>query len=142
MSLAVIGRESLDDLEAMVRKHFESVEDKGLQPVTFPSCTTDPVDLPFELNSLAKEITYIVPTADVHQMLVVFHIPPTLSTWRTKPHEYVTSLLGHECPTCLAAKLKREELITALIAGTDDDESCSKMQVTNPLSHNSAESRE
>ncbi|PHJ16891.1 rhoptry metalloprotease toxolysin tln1 [Cystoisospora suis] len=131
MSLAVIGRESLDDLETMVRKNFESVEDKGLQPLVFPSCSSaNPVNLPFSLNSLAKQLTYIVPTADVHQMLIVFYIPPTLRMWRTKSHEYVTNLLAHECSTCLASKLKREELITALIAGTDDDESCSKMQLT------------
>lgn len=130
MSLAVLGRESPEELEKMVRGNFEGIEDKELEPVMFPPCGYTEDDLPFPSGSLAKEMTYVVPTADLHQMLIVFYIPPTLSAWRTKSHDYIVNLLGHECSTCLVAKLKREGLATALLAGADEDESCSRMQVS------------
>lgn len=55
MSLAVLGRESLDELERLAREHFSSVRNKNLQPPVFEECSD--TFIPLDPKELGTQVT-------------------------------------------------------------------------------------
>lgn len=77
MGLAVMGKESLDELESMVLGLFEAVENRD---VSIPSWPEHPY--PKEDNRI---ITYVVPVKDIRNLNVTFPIPDLHPHYKTSP---------------------------------------------------------
>ncbi len=121
MVLAVLGKESLDELEGAVRERFSAVprtdvvagqgkardvkQEAGSSKLPFKSA----VRLPFELH--------IQPVQEKHSLSVVFPVASVEPYWRTKPATYWGHLLGDESEGSLLAHLKRAGLAEGLGAG-------------------------
>nr|CEL75368.1 TPA: M16 family peptidase, putative [Toxoplasma gondii VEG] len=126
MTLAVVGRESLDVLESHVRKHFGNVPNGRVTPPVFEECSE--AFIPLDPNELGTE-TLVVPEADLHDATFVFYLPPQAKNWRSKPLQFISEMLEHEGPTSLSSKLKREGLITSLVTDYWSPELCTVLQV-------------
>ncbi|PFH35633.1 hypothetical protein BESB_052840 [Besnoitia besnoiti] len=126
MTMAVVGRESLDELENIIRRHFSGVPNSGVSPPVFEECsaTFQPLD-PSELGSQ----TLAIPEADIHDVVFVFYMPPQSRNWRSKPLNYIAAMLNHQGSASLASKLKRDGLITSLSADYWSPELCTVFQV-------------
>jgi insulysin len=116
--LVVMGKESLDDLQALVHKYFDELAEtfekeqgeKGKQDRTeilkeiYPPMPAWRV--PNRLN--------VVPVAQVHAIEMQFPMPPTLKMYKHKPTRYLSHLIGHEgngsLLSCLKAKHYAQEL--------------------------------
>ncbi|WP_341581621.1 insulinase family protein [Marinobacter metalliresistant] len=113
MSLAVYGPQTLDDLEAMVRGRFDTIENRSLQPRRHTASL-------FEQDALPAKVT-VEALKDVRSLSLTFPIPSQENNYRTKPASYVANLLGHEGPGSLFDVLKRAGLAESLSAGLGMD---------------------
>ena len=110
MRLVVLGKESLDSLEATTLASFSEVPAGQVEH--------DILDMPiFPADRLPAKV-YIEPTAANRSVELVFPIADYRSDYRTNPGRYLGHLVGHEGPTSLLAQLKREGLAESLSAGT------------------------
>ena len=113
MSLVVLGNESPDQLEKMVREKFTPVLNHGTAP---PSS-----DLPlFADGDLPAQLT-IKPLKEIQQLKLSFPLPSTRQLYNQKPLFYLASMLGYEGKNSLLSELKRQGLANSLYVfqGTD-----------------------
>ena len=113
MKLVVYGKQSLDDLEAMVRARFSDIPNRHLTPSRFPTPLFKPGTLPRLLRVQSLK--------DRRDLSLVFPIPSTLKDYPIKPADYVANLLGHEGRGSLLDVLKRSGLAQSLNAGQGED---------------------
>ena len=109
MRLAVLGSESLDELEALVRPLYSRIANRDLPREAIEAPLIEPARLPLmvELQPLATQRT----------MTVSFPIPDYRDEYRVKPGIYVGNLIGHEGEGSLFSRLKEEGLAESLGAG-------------------------
>ncbi len=110
MRLAVLGRESLDELEQLVVPMFSAVPDHEVQPEYFeqPLFTKESLPMMVELQ----------PQATLRQLQVSFPIADYRSAYHAKPLGYLGNLVGHEGDGSLLSQLKAEGLAESLAAGS------------------------
>lgn len=113
MKVAMLSNRSLDEMEALARKHFASIENDDIENPE----VTDAIDFT-EVGS--KRIHY-VPNEDVKQLKLEFIIGNNQDQFAVKPNRYVTYLLGSEMPGTPAATLKQAGLISSLNASAAPD---------------------
>ncbi|MGR3984293.1 MAG: insulinase family protein [Gammaproteobacteria bacterium] len=95
MTLAVVGREPLDQLEAWTRRLFGEVPARGAEPAKF--------EMPYiERRALRQDVAA---QKDAMRALFFFPIPGTRAHYRTKPLGYIANLIGHEGEGSLLALL-------------------------------------
>mmetsp|Transcript_42948 Transcript_42948/g.98611 ORF Transcript_42948/g.98611 Transcript_42948/m.98611 type:complete len:988 (+) Transcript_42948:103-3066(+) len=111
MTLCVIAKEPLEELEAMIRSKFEPVVNKGVSMPRGDSVSDKPPFLGW--NQLLLQ----TPVKDVKELTFSWVIPYQKPMWRSKPAEYVQHLLGHEGAGSVIAELKKQGLITGGSAG-------------------------
>jgi insulysin len=109
MALVVLGEESLDALEAMVRSRFSEVPNRNLGPGYLNLPLFDVKRLPLVVQSR--------PVSESRRMTLMFPVPDTDAFAGQAPLRYVGHLLGHEGEGSLLAYLKAEGLANALSAG-------------------------
>ena len=109
MALTVLGREPLDDLEAMVRGIFSPVPNRGAEVATIEAPLYRPGSLPM--------MVHIRPEASLRQLQLSFPIPDYRRLYRAKPMGYISNLIGHEGEGSLLSLLKAEGWAEALVAG-------------------------
>ncbi len=109
MTLAVLGRESLDELEAMVRSYFSEVNNNNVES---PS-TDEPLLLSNELPALLE----YEPFRDSRSLSYTFPIPIIKDRYKSKPAAYLGNLIGHEGEGSLLSLLKKQGWANALSAG-------------------------
>ena len=109
MSLAVLGKESLDDLEDLVVTLFQNVENKN---VTAPSWCQHPY-LPGDNRSL----TYVVPVRDIRNLDILFPMPDFREHYKSGPAQYLSHLIGHEGQGSLLSELKARKWCNSLVGG-------------------------
>ena len=110
MSLAVLGKESLDDLENMVATLFENVENKNVTAPTWPQHPYRPDD--------NRSLTYIVPVKDIRNLDILFPIPDiTRAHYKSGPGQYLAHLIGHEGQGSLLSELKARKWCNSLVGG-------------------------
>ncbi len=110
MSLAVLGRESLNDLEAMVRDGFSAVAKRDVElKVDYPPLF-DPQNLPASLE--------IKPEKELRQLTFNFPIPNPDALYQKKPYAFIAHMLGHEGRGSLLSLLKRLGWAEGIYAGT------------------------
>ncbi len=109
MTLSVIGRESLDELEAIITPRFSSIPNRDVELETIAEPLFAPGTLPLRVS--------IEPEADVRQLQVFYPIPDYRDAYQSKPETYLGSILGHEGEGSLLSILKADGLADSLGAG-------------------------
>lgn len=115
MALAVLGRESLDDLEAMVRRMFSPVAARQLTPPVFPA---DPYG---DRVGMRQEV---VPIKDMRSLYVSWAVPKQRAHYTGKPDRYLSHLVGHEGPGSILSVLKQKGWALGLCGGLMEAQSC------------------
>ncbi len=108
MTLVVLGKESLTQLEEMVRSKFSAVQNR--QATTFETAAPlfVPGQLPQQLN--------IQTVKDIRSLTLTFPTLESRSKWQKKPLYYISSLIGYEGKGSLLSLLKNKGWVTSLSA--------------------------
>ncbi|XP_044760344.1 insulin-degrading enzyme [Coccinella septempunctata] len=109
MSLAVLGKESLDELEATVVELFHNVENKN-------SPLPEWSDAPFNEGHF-ETCTYIHPVKDVRNLNIIFPCKDFRHEYKAAPIHYTSHLMGHEGPGSILSALKSRGWSNSLVAG-------------------------
>lgn len=108
MTLAVLGGESLDELEALVRQEFAGVP--GGQPVARQRPAL------FARGQLPSRLN-VKPEREGRSLSLSFPIPPLQPAYRSKPSYLISHLLGDESEGSLLSYLRARGLANSLSAG-------------------------
>ena len=110
MALTVVGRESLDELETIVRDRFAQIPNRDVDP---------PLYIQSYLNrDLNSPLLKVVPVKELNSVTFIFPVPSTHTEYRSKPLSYIGHLLGHESSGSLLAGLKERGWADSLSAGS------------------------
>jgi insulysin len=109
MSLAVLGTETLDELEKLVAYFFTDIPNRSLQPNKFPG-------QPFQ--GILPLILQVIPVKQAITLEMQFPMRETDSLYLSKPTRYLAHLIGHESKGSLFALLKNNQWAHDLSAGT------------------------
>ncbi|XP_038070879.1 insulin-degrading enzyme-like [Patiria miniata] len=112
MGLAILGRESLDELTDMVVPLFAEVENKKVIPPEWQQH-------PFSEDQLKMNCN-VVPVKDIRQLNVSFPIPDLRKHYKSKPAHYLGHLVGHEGEGSLLSELKSKGWVNTLCGGAKD----------------------
>lgn len=123
MKLVVGGRESLDELEAMVRDKFAEVPagQRVASPEQGPLFT--PGTLPAEVH--------FRPEADLRELSIIYSLPSSEAHWQQKPINFLASLVGSEASGSLLDVLRRAGWVNALSAGSALSDASATLFVVN-----------
>eukprot|EP00041_Stephanoeca_diplocostata_P008803 m.131877 g.131877 ORF g.131877 m.131877 type:complete len:1030 (+) comp17483_c0_seq1:47-3136(+) len=108
MGLTVLGRDSLDDLEAMVRSKFSDIENKNV---------VSPLHEMHPHADAKKILVQAIPVKDVRYLDLSFAIKDQTANFKSQPGHYLSHLLGHEGKGSLLSQLKAKGWVDALSAG-------------------------
>ncbi|XP_058058342.1 insulin-degrading enzyme [Anopheles bellator] len=109
MSLAVFGKESLDELESMVIKMFAQIENKQVTPPTWPA-------MPYEEDQLATKL-YIIPIKDTRSLTITFQMDDLEKYYKSGPEHYISHLIGHEGKGSILSELRTRGWCNKLLSG-------------------------
>ncbi|EPC01810.1 hypothetical protein L861_21530 [Litchfieldella anticariensis FP35 = DSM 16096] len=109
MHLAIVAPQSLNELEALVRKRFADIADRNLSRPEVEAPLVKEKNLP-----MAVEVQSI---RDSRQVRFLFPVTDPINHYRHKPAEYLANLLGHEGKGSLLSVLRKAGLADALSAG-------------------------
>lgn len=116
MRLCVLGKESLDELEALAESLFGAVPNRNLAAPVFGK---HPVR---RQNAMGR--IYSVRSVDQQRRLQLYWVlPPQVPEYRSKSVDVLASLLGHEGTGSLLSHLRQRGWANAILAGTDLDAS-------------------
>ncbi len=110
MTLVVLGREPLPELQALVEPLFSAVPDRQLQ--------LDNSARPIFRDGLLPARLSMQSNRDERHLQLVFPLPSMQPHYRTKPDAYLAYLLGHEGEGSLFHLLKERGWAETLSAGT------------------------
>lgn len=110
MKLVVLGKEPLDELEALVVDLFSEVKNKDL-----PENRWDAAQ-PLEKPQLTTEI-FAKPVMESRSLEISFPYQDEEDMYETYPSRYLSHMLGHEGPGSILAYLKDQGLANSLSAG-------------------------
>lgn len=109
MTLCMLGKESLDELQQYAVDMFSEIPNKNLPRITFDSD-------PFGKEALTK-VNYVVPVKDIRQMSLQWVTPDYRDQYEKSPHNYISHLVGHEGSGSLLSELKRKGWCNSIYAG-------------------------
>ncbi|MEH6637833.1 MAG: insulinase family protein [Porticoccaceae bacterium] len=112
MTLVVLGKEPLDQLQSMVESRFKNVKNQDT------AIAHAPIDLLLEHRNSEARIT---PEKERRELSFLFPLESLQRYWRTKPAVFLGHLLGDEGEHSLLAELKRRGWAESLSAGTAYD---------------------
>lgn len=110
MSLVILGRESLDELEQIAERFFSAIPNRNIAS----KVVQQPL---FAKDSLPKQLN-IKPLKARHELRLQFPMPSTTYLYKEKPASYIASLIGHEGEGSLLSYLKAQGWATGLSAGS------------------------
>ncbi|XP_066587176.1 insulin-degrading enzyme isoform X2 [Prorops nasuta] len=110
MSLCILGKETLDELEEMVVDKFQDVENKEIEAPKWS-------DHPFTEEHFQTK-WLIVPIKDIRNLTISFPLPDLHGYYRSSPAKYVSHLIGHEGEGSLLSTLKANGWCNSLVAGS------------------------
>lgn len=149
MYLAVQAKLPLDDLEALVEKHFAKL--RGGQVIAVPEKTLSPIirgrPRPYQQLQLSEifpsaftdQVIHVEAIDNKIELILTWPLPSQASEYRSKPAHFIEQLLDHEGAGGLVKRLKDEHLIQRMEAqvhegGTDDNSMFSLFCMTLRLS--------
>ncbi|EJC99116.1 uncharacterized protein FOMMEDRAFT_160677 [Fomitiporia mediterranea MF3/22] len=100
MSLAVVGREPLDELTRMVVQYFSPIKNTGQDPTPFKSMVR-----PYGKEELCKTV-YVKTIEEKYEITISFPLDCQDPFWRESPTHFISHVLGDEGPGSLDAYLK------------------------------------
>ncbi len=109
MTLVILGKEPIDQLEQMARQYFSAIPDRDIAPQKFTQPYMNPDLVGSRLNSIPEE--------EKNSVSFVFPMPSILNEYPAKPLDYLANLLGHEGDGSLYAVLKEAGWVEGLSAG-------------------------
>ncbi len=109
MSVAIIGREPLDQLEKWAREKFSAVPNRNASKQKFDRPLYAKDELPWRMN--------IKPLKDQRYLTLTFPTPKREEHRFTRPKSYLGNILGHEGEGSLLSALKRSGWVDSLSAG-------------------------
>ncbi|XP_026471826.1 insulin-degrading enzyme-like [Ctenocephalides felis] len=109
MTLSILGKESLNDLERLARDLFGSVSNKKVQAQIWP-------DHPYTKEQFATK-TFIQPIKDIRLMGITFPVQDLEPFRKSAPGNYLGHLFGHEGPGSLLSCLKARGWSSSLSCG-------------------------
>ncbi|ODN05282.1 Insulin-degrading enzyme [Orchesella cincta] len=110
MSLAVLGSETLDELQALVESLFTDVVNTNVTAPAWP-------ENPYGAAELQTKIE-LVPIKDIRHLSVMFPIPDTTKHYKSSAEGYLSHLIGHEGAGSLLSLLKEKNWVNHLEAGS------------------------
>ena len=119
MTLALLGSQSLDVLQAWVEELFCGVPGGQATPQALPQAPSFASWGPW-LAPCHGCLVRLPSVKDAHTLTTSFSLPPLWEAYECKPEEYVSHLLGHESSGSLLSALKARGLATGLCAGVSD----------------------
>ncbi|KAI9792346.1 MAG: Insulinase (Peptidase M16) [Piccolia ochrophora] len=111
MKLAVLGRESLDELEQWVNTLFSAIPNKNL-----PRNRWDDQQ-PLEKEQLLTQ-TSAKPIMDSRDLKLTFPFLDEDELYESQPGHYLAHLIGHEGPGSILAYIKSKGWANSLVAGS------------------------
>ncbi|CAL1166766.1 unnamed protein product [Cladocopium goreaui] len=128
MTLAIVGKEPLDELRQMVFERFRAVTSTGRTALRGDEHGGS--ELPFRPQDFVGAC-WRVPSKDYRQVTFSWQLPQwQVPFWKSKPSNYASHILGHEGPGSLLSALKAAGWATALSAGEADFGTFSQFQVS------------
>lgn len=129
--LVVLGKESLEDLEAMVERYFVELvdlfdNDDNVYDNTNNNLLKDLYPAPDSWN--VPQRLHVVPISKVHGLELQFPMREIKSLYKSKPTRYLSHLLGHEGSGSLLSLLKAKKYATDLYAD-DASKSCTGFSI-------------
>ncbi|KAF9566323.1 insulin-degrading enzyme [Agrocybe pediades] len=110
MRLAIVGKESLDELADLANSLFSPIPNRGRDPVPMIN------DHPF--GSAEKGTLVSVQTIMAfHALEISFPLEYQAPLWKYKPANIISHFVGHEGPGSLHSYLKNKHWVTALSCG-------------------------
>lgn len=108
MKVALLGNQSLAELEQLAIKHFSSIKNKEIpEPV---------VTAKLDFAEVGGKRIHYVPNQDIKQLKLEFIIDDNSDQFAVKPNAFVSYLLGSEMPGTPAFVLKEAGMISSLNA--------------------------
>lgn len=98
MCLAVLGKESLDDLEKNIVEMFSKIENKNRVKEKWE-------ENPYMKDQLGTRVS-IVPVKDTRSMTISFQTPDLEAYYKSSPEHYLSHLIGHEGKGSVLSYLK------------------------------------
>lgn len=102
MTLVIQARLPMETLESMVVEGFAGVPNNHLPPDDFKKFA----NLAFNTSDFRK-MYWVKPVKDICEVVLTWALPSMLHMYRSKPGEYVSSLVGHEGKGSLLAYLRK-----------------------------------
>ncbi|CAF3973712.1 unnamed protein product [Adineta steineri] len=109
MGLAILGNQSLDELQSLVMKSFNDVPNKNLKQVKYPA---DPYG-----ESTRKTICYVVPVKEYRYLTINWVMPDHKDVYYCNPASYLSHLIRDKSDGSLLSYLKKLGLVTELLSG-------------------------
>jgi insulysin len=113
MTLCIFGKESVAEMSAMVKELFSGIPNKNVTMPIGAAVSDKPAFLPQDWNRLLLQN----PVKDVKDLTFSWVLPYQAPSWKAKPTQYVSHLLGYEGEGSVIAVLKQKGLISACSAG-------------------------
>ena len=110
MKLAVIGKESLDELQSWVEEFFVDVPNYN-----YPQLRWD--DIPPLTEEHLKTEIFVKPVMDQRSLDLFFPYPDEDELWQSSPGRYISHLIGHEGPGSIFAYIKAKGWANSLSSG-------------------------
>ncbi|KAE9393647.1 hypothetical protein BT96DRAFT_959011 [Gymnopus androsaceus JB14] len=110
MHLAILGKESLDELAEIASKFFSPIPNRQAEPL--PMIYDQPFG-PAEIGTMVSVQTIMT----FHSIEVSLPIEYQAPHWRHKPGNFIGHLIGHEGPGSLYSYLKNRGWVTGLSSG-------------------------
>ncbi len=106
MTLAIVGPQSLDELEQLARDNFSVIENRNAEPFIDTEALYPEGTLPAQLN--------VQTLRETRTLNLSFPVDASREYWQQKPLYYIASLIGYEGEGSLLAFLKQKGLARGL----------------------------
>ncbi|CAH2052158.1 unnamed protein product, partial [Iphiclides podalirius] len=116
MTVAVQARMELSELEQYVINTFGQVPNNGLAPDDFTGYAFKPDSVTPEFRS----IYYVKPLSDTTEVHLTWCMRSLLSEYESKPHQYISYLLGHEGKGSLLSYLRKKVWALGIYTGNSE----------------------
>lgn len=106
MKLVILTNKPIIDIEKDMVQLFSTIKNKNVNPKKINY-------LPFEINknnTICQYLIKIVPTQDIHRLIIGWQLPNMDEKYQIKPIEFIANLVGHESEGSIYYYLKKNSL--------------------------------
>lgn len=126
MTLAVVGPQTLEQLQDMVQTAFSQIQNRSVPPPEESWRGIPPFRADASIIPAFRHIVEVVPVKDIRQVTIswpklIASPEELLLTRLDKPNVYVAHLLGHEGPGSLLSYLKRRGWANSVASANEEE---------------------